>query len=68
MRQRELNRAVARATGETMNTVTSRGFSVMPLPAVMLDEREPLVVDWDDLEAERTGMLPPRFPLARGVA
>ena len=58
MTQAELNRNVARATGESVRTIASRGFSLLtPLP----EEREPLVVDWDEVQAERhVEMFPPR--------
>ena len=55
MTQNELNRAVARATGESVRTIAQMGFSPVTAPAV---EREPLVVDWDELEAQRVGVLP----------
>jgi hypothetical protein len=47
MTQRELNRAVAHATGESMSTVASLGFVPLTVGPV---EREPLVVDWDELD------------------
>lgn len=50
MTQAELNRAVARATGESIREIARRGFVLLtPIPV----EREPLVVDWDRLDAER---------------
>ena len=57
MHQNELNRAVARATGESVRTIARMGFSPLSEPAA---EREPLVVDWDELEARRVGVLPER--------
>jgi hypothetical protein len=50
MTQAELNRAVARATGESISEIARRGFS--PLEP-LADERAPLVVDWDETQAER---------------
>ena len=52
MTQRELNRAVARATGETVNEISHRGF--VPL-TVFPQERDPedMIVDWDQLDLER---------------
>ena len=50
MTQAELNRAVARATGESIREIARRGF--VPLTRVPV-EREPLIVDWDQLEVER---------------
>ena len=57
MTQAELNRAVAAATGESVRTIAEMGF--VPLAAVPI-EREPLVVDWDALDARRVGVLPQR--------
>ena len=58
MTQAELNREVARATGESVRTIAARGFSLLtPTPV----EREPLVVDWDEVQADRhVEMFPPR--------
>jgi hypothetical protein len=53
MTQAELNRQVADALGESIQTIADRGFVVHhSIPYEV--EREPLVVDWDALEAERT--------------
>ena len=51
MTQVELNCAVASTTGETVQTIADMGF--VPLTAFPV-EREPLTVDWDELDAERT--------------
>ena len=51
MNQRELNRQIAKATGETVATIDQLGF--VPLEPIPYEQdREPLVVDWDDLESE----------------
>jgi len=52
MTQRELNRAISRATGESVSEIASRGF--VPL-TVFPQERDPedLIVDWDQLDLER---------------
>ncbi len=50
MTQNDLNRAVAAATGETVTTIAEMGF--VPLTATPID-REPLVVDWDELDVRR---------------
>jgi len=55
MHQNELNRAVARATGESVRTIAKMGFGLLDDPPV---EREPLVVDWDQLEAQRVAVFP----------
>ena len=57
MTQADLNRAVAAATGETVSTIAAMGF--VPLTGVPI-EREPQVVDWDDLDARRVSVLPQR--------
>ena len=54
MEQRDLNRAVARVTGETISTIRALGF--VPLLAIPYecepddeesDDREGLAIDWD---------------------
>ena len=57
MRQRELNRAVARATGETVSEIAHRGF--VPLTELPY-EREGETVDWDERDAQRNVCLFPR--------
>jgi hypothetical protein len=49
MTQSELNRAVAKATGETVRTVANFGF--IQLTAIPI-EREPLVIDKDNFDAD----------------
>lgn len=56
MQQAELNRAVARATGETITTIKELGFSFTEMP----EQHEPadtptgpLVMDWDAYDAQR---------------
>jgi hypothetical protein len=56
MTQRELNRAVAHATGESLSTITSLGFVPLTIGPV---ERDPLVMDWDELDEDRYGPLSP---------
>jgi len=65
MYQNELNRAVPRATGESVRTIVKMGFS--PLTSIPID-REPLVVDWDKLDAQRPGVFPPRVRPPRSAA
>ena len=51
MSQRDLNRAIARATGEDISTITGMGFvELTPFPI----EREPLMVDWDGTTSTTT--------------
>jgi hypothetical protein len=48
MNQRELNREVAKATGETVATIDQMGF--VPLEPIPYErDRDPLVVEWDEL-------------------
>jgi hypothetical protein len=57
MTQSQLNRAVARATGESVATIRRMGFTHLPDMLVEAD-RKPLVVDWDDLDAQRHSGFP----------
>ena len=56
MRQAELNRAVAQATGESVSTIKRLGF-LLASPEDLSDPSDadlgPFVIDWDVLEAER---------------
>ena len=54
MPQRELNRAVAQATGESLSTIAGIGFVPLTVGPV---EREPLVLEWDELDEDRYGPL-----------
>ena len=65
MNQRDSNRAVARATGESVGTIAGLGFVPLTRGAYELDEpdggerdREPLTVDWDELDASRQVLFP----------
>ena len=53
MTQADLNREVAQATGESVATIDNLGFVPLTHGPV---EREPLTVDWDDLDANRVGL------------
>ena len=74
MTRNELNRAVARVTGETVTEINHRGFQ----PHDPFDTgEEPLVIDWDALQGvdeepanqrERTSLTPPAAPLSKVVA
>jgi hypothetical protein len=57
MTQNELNRAVARATGESVAVISSMGF--VRLTSVP-QEREPQMVDWDDAQQTRRMSFQPR--------
>jgi len=49
MKQNDLNRAVARRTGETVREISHRGF----VPLHDLDREYEPPIDWDEREAER---------------
>lgn len=61
MTQRDLNRAVARATGETVGMIAGMGFSIAdpdvvdfdPEPCKFEVDLETKIVDWDLFDAER---------------
>jgi len=54
MRQTDLNRSVARATGETVSTIARLGFIIAdptePIANPHAEELGPLVIDWDSLD------------------
>jgi hypothetical protein len=56
MTQRELDRAVAYATGEDVGEIRRRGFSMLA-PGAEFDpeplDLPPQTVDWDELDGER---------------
>jgi len=57
MSERELYRAIAQRTGESVRTIQQLGFSAIGSASDGADadgpDGEPQVVDWDRLEAER---------------
>ena len=58
MQQRDLDRAVARATGETVSTIKQRGFLLADQSNRSDTEEpdyEPHIVDWDELDVQRRG-------------
>ena len=57
MTQTDLNRAVAHATGESVSAIAEMGF--VTLTSIPI-EREPLVVDWDQLDEQRVSVFPQR--------
>ena len=57
MDQRELNREVSKKTGESVSMIAALGF--IPLTGQPF-EREPLTIDWDELDAEHNVALMPR--------
>jgi hypothetical protein len=57
MTQADLNREVAQATGESVATINHLGF--VPLTSSPV-EREPLTVDWDEVDQQRVAMFAQR--------
>jgi len=57
MKQSELNRAVARATGENLRVISQLGFSLADPVSVQHDPEpcdiEDMIVDWDALDLQR---------------
>lgn len=64
MTQRELNSEVARATGESVAVIAGMGFVPLTHGPVELDAendvelRDPLTVDWDELDESRVALFP----------
>ena len=57
MTQTEMNREVAAVTGESVATIAKMGF--VPLTPVPYErDREPLTVDWEELEETRAVLHP----------
>ena len=50
MTQNDLNRAIARATGETVNEISHLGFQPLNLEPVDAEDR---FIDWDAVQLER---------------
>ena len=54
MTQSQLDRAVARATGEDARTIRQLGFGLADPEVVQYDpdgdDRPPLILDWDEVE------------------
>jgi hypothetical protein len=57
MTQRDLNRAVASRTGESVGEISRRGF--VPLTRIPI-EHDPEPLDWDALDLLRIGILFPQ--------
>lgn len=56
MTTRQLHQAVSRATGEDVELISRRGFSLVEDEApVDEDDWESLALDWDEIEVRRTG-------------
>jgi len=52
MNQSELNRAVAKATGESVSMIAEMGF--VPLANPSYEREELRTVDWDEADASRS--------------
>lgn len=58
MIQSQLNRAVARATGDDCGVISRRGFSLVEVEAPLTDEDlDALILDWDNVQAEYSDAL-----------
>jgi hypothetical protein len=69
MTQMQLDRAVARATGESLSTIRHMGFEIADPGFVCHDPepmvRRPRVVNWDVVDARRLAYLPQRSRMGR---
>ena len=71
MTQSQIDRAVARATGETASTIRSMGFGIADPTKYCYDPEpfpRPRIVNWDRLDARRPAYLPQRARLRRKSA
>jgi hypothetical protein len=62
----QLNRAVARVTGESIATIRQRGFSIVDIPTGD-DPSEPVTpqfVDWETADERRVSLFPSGVSLA----
>lgn len=61
MTQQQLDRLVAKATGEDLRSIRRRGFSIANPIEVSFDpepdQRPPRWVDWDELDRQRAELL-----------
>ena len=56
MTQKQLERLVAKATGEDISSIRRRGFSIATFGRDLEpdpDQRPPQMVDWDELDRKR---------------
>ena len=64
MTQSELDRSVARVTGESLSIIRSLGFSVADPDDISFDPERPRrrsrTINWDRLDAQRGSYLPQR--------
>ena len=65
MSQRDLNRQISKATGESIETIAGMGFvELTPFPV----EREPLAMDWDEHDLDRNVAVIPQRRRRRTAA
>ncbi len=57
MTQNELNREIAEVTGESVHTIGQMGFVSLTRGPVEV-EREPLIIDWDEMVERRYTLMP----------
>jgi hypothetical protein len=58
MTRSQLNRAVARATGDERDIISSRGFSLVDeTPAIDENDLDEVIADWDRIRADESGSL-----------
>ena len=62
MTRSRVERAVARATGESLATIQRLGFSIDEPQPITSDDppAKPGVIDWDVLQLQRVGIFPNR--------
>lgn len=62
MTRSRIERAVARATGESLSTIKRLGFSMAEPAAADCDDPPelPNIIDWDVLQEQRVGLFPHR--------
>jgi hypothetical protein len=62
MNQNQIDCLVSRATGETIEEIASRGFTIADPPETFFDPepffRPPAVIDWDEVDAQRPSLFP----------
>ena len=54
MTSRDLHRAVARATGEDLDTIAALGFSLLDDDGPAEDDLVERFLDWDELDGRRS--------------
>ena len=63
MTHAQMERELARTTGESLGTIRRHGFQLVEPPVLC-----PQLVDWDELDAERVAVLPQRSRQTRQLA